>query len=162
MLLLFLVNKPLTLFLYLLGILLLFLYAMYIVDLRKWEVLLFMIFSIIDYSFIYNIWLWYTLINDKEEIKIKGVDIRRFVPFIVVYFFIYLIVLINLLAFDVQILVVPIVVLVYTIISYVLFKILMLSKFVSLVLKANPNLKDLKFEDWYEDVRKVLLKKVIS
>jgi uncharacterized protein YacL len=162
MIMLLLVNKPLTSILYVLGVCLMILLSLQDED-KFWFTCVWLIpaFSILYFTSI----TYYYLLRGNEKFEIKGVDIRSFKGSVIVYWLMSLIGLVIgfILFINTDSALFPAIFLVfYNAICAVVLKLVIYAKFFSLALKKNPTLKDFKIEDLYSDIREILLKKVIN
>ncbi len=156
------VNKPITVLLYILGVCLMVLLSFQDEDkfffTAFWLIPAFSIFYFTSINYYY-------LLRGDEKFEIKGVDIRIFKGPVRIYWFMSFVglmigmwlfsfgyILFNAAGFLVF----------YNAIAAVILKCVIYAKFFSLAVKKNPTFKDLKIEDFYTDVREVLLKKVID
>ena len=163
MILLLFVNKPLTLVFYLLGLGLLALLAFMHSHPLAWVGFFISIFAFSVFYF--TSLTYYYFLKGDEKFEIKGVDIRIFQKSFIVYWIFSLIgwvassiALINgaipfalffLLTF-------------YNAICAIALRCYVYAKFFSMALKKNPSLKNFRMEDFYQDIREILLKKIIN
>lgn len=160
---LLLVNKPITAFLYILGVCLMVLLSFQDGDkyffTAFWLIPTFSILYFTSINYIY-------LLRGDKKLEIKGVDIRFCKGPVRVYWFMSLIgLLIGIWIFNSNgyiLFLAAIFLLFYNAIAAVILKCVIYAKFFSLAVKKNPTIKDFKAEDFYTDVREVLLKKVID
>lgn len=163
MIMLLFVNKPLTFVLYLLGLCFMVLLSFLDGD-KFWFTSVWLIpaFSV----FYCTAMTYYYLLKGNEQFEIKGVDIRFLKGPVKIYWLMSLIGLaISVMIFhlDGEILFFSAAFLVfYNAVCAVALKLVIYTKFFSLAIKKNPTFKDLKIEDLYQDIREVILRKIIN
>jgi hypothetical protein len=155
------VNKPITFFLYLLGVVLMVLISCQ--DDDFWFTSLWLIPA---YSIIYCSSLpYFYLFRGREKIKVGGVNIKAFKTPMKVYWFMSLIgFIISLIVFinTYVVFFAAFVWLFYNLFCLAILRCYIFAKFFSLAVKNNPTVKDFKIQEIYNDMRDVLMKKVIS
>lgn len=155
------VNKPITALLYALGLLLVFLIGFY--DVMH---IFALVWSLAAFSILYCTSInYYYLLRGNEKFEIRGVDLRVLKGPLRIYWIVSLIgliIAISIFSHYGTVFPAAFFLTFYNAIFAALLKFVIYSKFVSLALKKNPTFKDLKLEDFYTDIREVLLKKVID
>jgi hypothetical protein len=161
MMFMFFVNKPISLVLYLLGLIMLILF---VISYRYEDIIKFMILVLFfpSYNILYNACLWYYLLRSKQKMEIKGVDIRKLKGVMSGYFILYAISFIIGLILSQELFIIAFYLCIYSVVSYVILKCVIFAKFISLGLKQNSTLKDFKMEEMYEEIREIMLKKIVS
>ena len=163
MMMLIFVNKPLTAIFFVLGICLSFLPLLF--DNSRFNICVPFPLSIAFGLFYCNSITLYYFLRGNEKFEVKGVDIRSFKGVLKAYWFISLIgflIAIIILSYFKVIFGAVAFLFIYNFISFFVSREVLYSKFISLALKKNPTIKDFKIEDLYEDVREILLKKIIN
>lgn len=152
------VNKPLSALLGFLGLCLVCL----VVYIDYWHVLP-LFWAIAAYSFFFFTFTnYYYLLRGDKKFEIRGVDLRDLKGPFRIYVIVSVIALMTTILLSPHVFPGIIPLAVFNGLSAVILKLVLYSRFVSLALKKNPSFKDLKVEDFYIDIREVLLKKVID
>lgn len=163
MLMFFFVNKPLTLFLYLLGLCLMIMLSF--ADSRYYMTV---IPLIVSFTLFYSVCLmYYFFLRGDPSFEIRGIPIKTLKRPMQIYFVLYILACLLTFYFYMsqreRILFFPAAFLVfYSFISFVILQSALITKFISAGLKQNKKLRDFNLEHLYEEMREILLKRLID
>jgi len=157
----FFVNRPLSIIPYVLGLLVLIAYLILVGHLAFFSFLA----GIVSMSVWYYVFLIRYYILSGKDMYLLGVKLRKFKLIANVFLCINLFVNLLLLTFEIL---VPtggfwaFVLGFYTLISYSTLDSICSNKFISEGIRNNSNIKNLKLDDIYQDLREVMLTKLIK